>query len=99
MDIDLEFTPIPLPQIAEALDGVPGPEGSGLSQKARAALFAYLEEPAKAAWFAIHNTHVTRRHTLRVAVMRHCHIGLYVEPTSRQVLDTLNAAAAGTLRP
>lgn len=99
MDIELDSDPIPLLQIADALDGIPGTGNAGVSPTERAALFSYLEAPARAKWLAMHNMHITRRHTLRVAVMRHCHIGLHAEPTPHQLLSTLQAAAAGTIRP
>lgn len=99
MDIELDFDPISLTQIADALDALPGPEDTGLRATDRSRLFTYLDAPDRAGWYAIHNVHITRRHTVRVAVMRHCQIGMYVEPSPRQLLATLQAAAAGTIRP
>ena len=97
--MDLDFQPLTLIEIADAIDQAPGPDGRGLSATDRAAMFAFLDAPSKERWVAIHNIHVTRRHTVRVAVMRYCHLGLYAQPTPEQLASTLRASGTNAIRP
>ena len=86
-----------LERVAEMLDNVPGADGLGLSPQARADLFSFLEGPSPEGWVAIRNCHITRTHTLRVAVMRHRGLGMYAIPSYLDVVVTLGAAHRGEI--
>lgn len=88
-----------LERIARILSVIPGADGRGIGAPDRAAIFAFLVDPTWERWRAIVNVTVTRRHKLRLAVMRHCTIGMYTLPTAEQVLDACDAASAGQIAP
>lgn len=88
-----------LNRIASILSAVPGADGTGISEADRAAIFAFIDDGTWERWRAIVNVNVSRRHKMRVAVMRHCRIGMYTLPSADQVLSACEAAALNKIAP
>lgn len=81
-----------LNRIAGIIERVPGPDGCGLHERSRAAAFLYVNDPSLENWRALRRMPLTRTHSVWVAVMRTCGLGIYQQPTSEQVLEVLQAA-------